>query len=125
VKRFICPGLLLFFLLPLPSAVPLCAQQLATLNVTVTDQSNAGIPRAQVTLKNTATGVKRSDISDAAGLAVLPGLSAGNYELTVEAAQFSASRSTLTLTVGQTASLPVILGVTAVKEQVEVRETAQ
>ena len=125
MKRIICRGLLLFFLFPLLNAVDLCAQQLATLNVTVTDQSNAGMPRARVTLKNKATGVTRSDVSDAAGLAVLPGLAPGNYELTVEAAQFSASRSTLTLTVGQTASLPVILGVTAVKEQVEVRETAQ
>jgi len=106
-------------------AVDLHAQQLATLNVNITDPSGAGIPRARVTLKNSATGVTRSDTSDAAGLAVIPGLSPGNYELTVDAAAFSATRSMIALTVGQTASLPVVLGVSAVKEQVEVRETAQ
>jgi hypothetical protein len=101
------------------------AQQLATLNVKIADQSGAGIPRARVTLKNSATGGARSDTSDVAGLAIIPGLSAGDYELTVEAAGFRPSRSSLTLTVGQTASLPVILGVTTVEEKVEVRETAQ
>jgi hypothetical protein len=106
-------------------AVDLHAQQLATLNVNIIDPSGAGIPRARVTLKNSATGVTRSDTSDAAGLAVIPGLSPGNYELTVDAAAFSATRSMIALTVGQTASLPVVLGVSAVKEQVEVRETAQ
>jgi hypothetical protein len=106
-------------------AVDLHAQQLATLNVNITDPSGAGIPRARVTLKNSATGVTRSDTSDAAGLAVIPGLSPGNYELTVDAAAFSATRSMIALTVGQTASLPVVMGVSAVKEQVEVRETAQ
>jgi hypothetical protein len=42
----------------------LCAQQLATLSVTVTDVSGAGIPRARVSLKNTETGAKRSDFSN-------------------------------------------------------------
>jgi hypothetical protein len=113
-----------FFLVPL-CAVALSAQQLATLNVAVIDQSGAAVPRAGVTLKNNSTGVTRSDTSNAAGLAVLPGLPAGNYELTVEAAELTVFRTALTLTVGQTASFPVLLGVNTVKEQVEVRETTQ
>jgi Carboxypeptidase regulatory-like domain/TonB dependent receptor len=117
--------ILFIFYLLLIAGTNLNAQQLATLSVNVTDQSGAAIPEARVTIKNKATGVTRTDVSDAAGLAVMPGLPAGNYELTVEAGSFIPSITTLTLAVGQTASLPVRLGVTAVKEQVEVRETAQ
>ena len=105
--------------------VALSAQQLATLNVNVTDPSGSGIPQARVTVKNVETGAKRSDVSNAAGLTVIPGLAAGSYELTVEAAQFSEYRANLTLTVGQIASLPVTLGVNTVREQVEVHETAE
>jgi Carboxypeptidase regulatory-like domain/TonB dependent receptor len=125
VKRSVFGGLLVISFLVFFQAVALHAQQLATLNVDVTDPSGAGIPRAQITLKNIATGVTRNQASDAAGLAVMPGLTPGKYELAVEANEFSASRTTITLTVGQTAYLPVILGVTSRKEQVEVRETAE
>jgi len=125
VKRRAFPKVLAFLFLVLFQAVDLHAQQLATLSVNVTDPSGAAIPRARVALKTTTTGVTRSASSDAAGLAVLPGLPAGSYELTVEAAEFSPSRSALTLSVGQIASRSVVLSVTTVKEQVEVRETAQ
>jgi hypothetical protein len=117
--------MVVFFCLFCLRTVSLPAQQLATLNVSVTDQSGAGVPRARVTVRNSETGVSRGDTSDAAGLAVLPGLPAGNYELTVEDAEFRPYRSTLTLTVGQAASLGVILGVRSVKEEVQVREAAQ
>ncbi len=101
------------------------AQQLAILNVSVTDQSGKSVPRARVILKNAATGVTRSGTSDVAGLAVFPGMPAGNYQMTVEDAGFGASQTALTLTVGQSASLPVVLGIATWKEQMEVCETAQ
>ena len=50
----------------------LSAQQLATLSVTVTDASGAGIPQARVSLKNTATGARRSDFSNREGLSSSP-----------------------------------------------------
>jgi hypothetical protein len=125
VKRSAFLKVLAFLFLGLFQAVDLHAQQLATLNVKVTDQSGAGIPLARVLLKTSATGVTRSATSDAAGLAVLAGLPPGSHELTVEAAEFGPSRSALTLSVGQIASLSVVLSVTTLKEQVEVRETAQ
>jgi hypothetical protein len=56
---------------------------------------------------------------------VFPGMPAGNYQMTVEAADFGASQTVLTLTVGQSASLPVVLSIATAKEQIEVRETAQ
>jgi hypothetical protein len=125
LKRSVFRRVLVFLSPVFLCAIDVGAQQLATLNVTVADRSGAAVPRAQVTLKNKATGATRNDTSNDAGLAVLPGLPPGSYELTVEATEFSAYRTALRLTVGQNASLPVILGLTTVKEQIEVRETSQ
>jgi hypothetical protein len=59
------------------------------------------------------------------GIAVTPGLPAGSYQMTVESDQFSSYQGTLTLTVGQNASVPVTLEIKAARETVEVQETAQ
>jgi hypothetical protein len=125
MRRTLFRGALALFLLRCALPAGLSAQQLATLNVSVTDQSAAGIPQARVTVKNTETGAKRTDLCNTAGLDVILGLPAGTYELTVEAPLFSSYRTTLTLAVGQIASLSVTLGVSGLKEQIEVREAAQ
>src|ERR1700740_1931570 len=57
------------------------AQELATLKVTVNDQTGAVVPGATVTLKNTATGAKRTDVTESNGLAVIPGIPPGSYEM--------------------------------------------
>ena len=101
------------------------AQELATLNVTVTDESGGVIPQARVALRNIETDAKRTGISSAAGMAVIPGLPAGNYELTVDAPRFASDKSPLTLTVGQIASFTAVLGVQGVTQQVAVHETVQ
>jgi Carboxypeptidase regulatory-like domain len=98
------------------------AQQLARLDVTITDRSGSGIPQARVTLKSSTMGLTRSGSTDLGGSVIFSGLPAGDYELLVEAADFSSSRSVLTLTVGQIASLRSVLGVSTEKEKVEVRE---
>src|SRR6266571_3633136 len=100
------------------------AQELATLKVTVNDQSGAVIPGATVTLKNTATGAKRTDVTESHGLSVIPGLPPGSYELTAEAKGFTARELPLSLSVGQTASLVVTLGGT-VLQQVQVQDVVQ
>jgi outer membrane receptor protein involved in Fe transport len=105
--------------------VQLSAQQLATLNVTVTDPSGSVISQARVTLRNIETDGKRTDLSSVTGVAVIPGLPAGRYQLIVESSQFSPYQASLSLTVGQNASLPVTLGLKTVREDVEVQETAQ
>jgi len=56
---------------------------------------------------------------------VIPGLPAGKYQLKVESDQFSSYQASLTLTVGQNASVPVTLGIKAVQVSVEVQESAQ
>src|SRR5438874_10498880 len=88
------------------------AQELATLKVTVNDQSGAVIPGATITRKNTATGAKRTDVTESDGLSVIPGLPPGSYELTAEAKGFTARERPVSLSVGEAASLVVNLGVT-------------
>src|SRR5690349_20280276 len=99
-------------------------QELATLKVTVNDQTGAVIPGASISLKNNQTGVKRSDVSESHGLSVIPGVPAGNYELTVDAKGFGQYKAPVSLSVGQTASLTITLGV-SVSEQVEVQDVIQ
>ena len=58
------------------------------------------------------------------GLAVMPGIPPGTYELTVTAKGFTSRKLSVSLTVGQTASVPVTMGLT-VKEEVQVQDVIQ
>ena len=98
------------------SSVNGLAQELATFKVTVNDQTGAVIPGATVALKNSQTGVSRSDITESHGLSVIPGIPPGNYELSVAAKGFTPRKLPVSLSVGQTASLTVTLGVTVTEE---------
>src|ERR1700734_2494607 len=106
-----------FVILVFACTVGLPAQELATLNVMVTDQSGGVIPQARVTIQSVGTGANRTEISSAAGLAVIPGLAAGEYDLTIDAARFNAYKSSLILRVGQIASFTAVLSVEGVKQQ--------
>lgn len=99
-------------------------QELAILKLTVNDQTGAVIPGAEVALKNAQTGISRSDVTESHGLSVIPGIPPGNYELTVTAKGFTSRKLSVSLSVGQTASVVVTLGLT-VKEEVEVRDIIQ
>ena len=108
----------LIFLLPMS----LHGQQLATLNITVADPSGSAVPEARITLRNMATGAKRAVLSSGTGIAVVPALWAGSYQLTVESDAFASYQVALTLAVGQIASLPVSLKIKTARETVEVHE---
>jgi hypothetical protein len=111
-------------LLLLAAAIPLHAQQFATLNLTVTDPAGSVVPRANVSVRNVDTGVVRTGVSDKLGQTVIPGLPAGEYKLTAAAEAFTSYETPLTLTVGQTASLRIMLRIRAATEQVVVRDNA-
>jgi hypothetical protein len=100
------------------------AQELAVLKVTVSDQTGAVIPGATVAIKNAQTGVTRSEVTESHGLAVMPGIPPGTYELTVTAKGFTPRKLSVSLSVGQTASVVVTLGLT-VKEEVQVQDIIQ
>lgn len=110
-------------LLAITAALPLHGQQFATLNLTVADPAGSVVTQANVSVRNVDTGVVRTGVSDKLGLISIPGLPAGEYKLTASADGFTAYETPLTLTLGQTASLKIMLRITAATEQVEVHDT--
>src|SRR6266849_6765499 len=107
------------------STVSVSAQQFATLNVTVNDQTGGAVLGANLVLRNTATGVERTAVTGENGLAVIPSPPPGSYDLTATHAEFAARTVKVQIAVGQIASVTISLGVSAKAETVEVTETAQ
>ena len=63
-------------------------QELATLNVSVTDPFGGAIPKAQIAIQSVETRATRNDATNGAGLVSVPGLPAGSYKLLVSAPEF-------------------------------------
>ncbi|WP_263374435.1 TonB-dependent receptor [Granulicella aggregans] len=114
-------GFALFFM----SLAPAYGQQFATLRLTVDDPQGIAVAQAKVTIRNSDTGVVRNEASDQRGVVSIPGLSAGQYTVTVDADSFASYQAPLVLTLGQVADLQVLLRIRTNTEQVEVRDTAQ
>jgi carboxypeptidase family protein/TonB-dependent receptor-like protein len=104
------------------AAIPIHAQVTgATISGTVTDASGAAIPGAQVSIKNTATGITRDTPTDSDGFYTVPNLPAGNYEVRVSAKGFStAVQSNITLGVGAQQQLNMAMKVGETSQTVEV-----
>jgi outer membrane receptor protein involved in Fe transport len=97
----------------------------ANLTGTVTDASGSGVPKANVSIKNTATGVVSDITTDSDGFYSAPNLLPGNYDITVSAPGFStAVQSGLTLTVGAVKALNIALKIGHATEKVEVTAIA-
>jgi hypothetical protein len=102
---------------------PLFGQQFATLKLTVVDPSGSVVAQAKVSVRNVDTGVIRTGDSDKAGIAVIPGLPAGQYTLTVDADSFASYQAPLLLTLGQVADVQIPLRIRTATQQVEVRDS--
>jgi hypothetical protein len=121
-------GFLVYMALALTGSVsaPVYAQVAgANLSGTVTDATGAGVPNADVSIKNAATGVARVITTDSDGFYSAPNLLPGIYDVTVAAPGFSTSVQTgLTLTVGASQALNIPLKVGHASERVEVTAVA-
>ncbi len=116
--RFIVVPILLLF-----AGLSLKAQQNSEIVGTVTDQTGAFVPGANLGLKQKETGFVYNATSNATGGYVFAGLNVGTYDLKVSAKGFETYQATgLTLNVSQTLANPVKLTVGA--ETVEVSVTA-
>jgi len=112
------PGLLLF------TALGLLAQDTATIAGTVTDQSGAAVPAAQVTLVNVATQFTRTMETNASGQYVAPTIPTGNYEVTVVKKGFERlQRSGIQLTAASTLSVDLQLALGSETQTVSVIDT--
>src|SRR5262249_7969149 len=76
-KRFETLRLTLLFAVLV--AAPAWAQSTATLQGTVTDAQSAVMPGVTVTIKNAATGLERTAVTDGAGQYVAASLPPGHY----------------------------------------------
>ncbi len=93
----------------------------ATIAGTVSDESGAVLPGANVVLTNQDTGITRTVTANAAGRYTAPALSLGNFEIRAQLAGFqTAVRSGIVLTVGRVAVVDLTLQVGAVTQTVEV-----
>jgi hypothetical protein len=93
----------------------------ADLQGVVRDQSGAVVSGATVTARNPATNTSKSTTSNADGAYLIVNLTPGDYEVTVEAANFKKSvLPAVTLTVGQRADLDIALEVGQVSEVVTI-----
>jgi len=102
------------------------AQRLdGSLRVTVTDNSQASIEDAKVTVANEATGVATSTTASSAGTYVFPNLLVGNYTVTVEKDGFKKSvQKGIAVASNQIAETKVQLELGSVSSVVEVQAGA-
>jgi len=97
----------------------------ASLSGTVTDQSQAAIPAAKLTITNVASGVSTNTMSDGSGHYALNGLLPGNYDLAVTATGFQTrTQKGIELAVGQVAREDIQLSVGQTSETVTVTADA-
>ena len=95
------------------------------LSGTITDPSGAGIPQAQVTIKNVATGVEHNTSTNESGFYILPNLLPGEYQLTITAKGFNAeSKSGITINVGARQVFDLVLQIGTVTHTVQVTTDA-
>ena len=66
----------------------------ATLGGTVTDPTGAIIPKAQILLKNEATGDQRTSVSNDSGVFSFSAVPSGNYDVTITASGFRGFQQT-------------------------------
>jgi Carboxypeptidase regulatory-like domain/TonB dependent receptor len=92
-----------------------------TITGTVTDSSQALVPGASVTVTDVDTGVAHEYSSNSAGIFVAPFLQPGQYKISASASNFgTVSASGITLQVGQTLTVNLVLTVQSANTTVEV-----
>ncbi|MGO9123506.1 MAG: carboxypeptidase regulatory-like domain-containing protein [Terriglobales bacterium] len=102
----------------------LFAQDTASITGTVTDQTGAAIPNAQVMVGNPEHGIKRSTTSNGSGDYLVSAIPPGSYNLTITAPGFKKYEATgIILRVAQKARADAALQVGAAKEEVLVEGT--
>jgi outer membrane receptor protein involved in Fe transport len=103
------------------------AQQItASIRGTVVDSSGAVVEGASVSAMQTETGLTRTAVTDHAGAYIILELPVGHYALQAEAKGFQKYvQQGITLSVNETAAIPVHLAVGSEAQQVEVNADAE
>ncbi|HKW19712.1 MAG TPA: TonB-dependent receptor [Terriglobales bacterium] len=105
--------------------VALChAQFTSNVQGAVQDPSGAVVPKATVTITNSATGASATTTTDQDGNFRFLSLAPGGYKLKVEASGYAPSQTDVRLLTEQNLNVPVTLKVGAVTEAVTVTEAS-
>jgi outer membrane receptor protein involved in Fe transport len=93
----------------------------ATLTGTVKDPSGSGVPKAEVAIMDTGTGIAHNVVTDDSGFYSVPNLLPGAYQIRVTAQGFSTlHRTGITLTVGAQQTIDFIMQLGQLNQTVEV-----
>jgi hypothetical protein len=104
------------------SALAQAGSGTSSLSGIVADSAGGVVPGATVVVTNTATGVKRSFITNSAGAFSAPALDVGTYSIAVSLQGFkTAVVNNVVLEVGSPRSVPITLEVGNLTETIEVR----
>src|SRR5262245_34759923 len=112
--------LIVNFLGILAIAVPALAQSTGTLQGAITDTQNAVMPGVTVTIKNTATALERTTVTDSAGQYVAASLQPGHYTVTAHLDGFQEQKAEIDIQPAQTTVQSFKLGVAAIQEALTV-----
>ena len=111
----------LALVLSLVAAGPATAQgTTGTIEGRVVDQQGLALPGANVTVKNVATGFKRSAVSDSSGAYLFPGLPVATYEVSVELTGFAAQSMKSVVNVQSTTTADFRMSVATMAEALTV-----
>lgn len=125
LKRFITGGLLLLFFSMLVGGSATAQQATAQVTGRITDTSGAIIVGAEVTLRNSQTGVTRKAVTNKDGEYLFTLVPIGNYELAVKQKSFQTyEQKGITLDINQNAKVDVALRAGAPTEVIEVNANA-
>ncbi len=106
---------------------PIAAQatiSYAELNGIIQDPSEQVIVGASVAVRNIGTNREYRAISGSSGTYVLPNLPPGRYELSVSYAGFNEYKSSVDLSVGQTATVNITMSIAGTEQMVTVTDLA-
>ena len=92
----------------------------ATLSGRVADPTDAVVPGAQISARQTETNLTNSTTTDHDGRFRFPYLKPGPYEISVRAPGFAEIKRTVTVTLGMAFDLPISLSVAAIQTDVNV-----
>jgi hypothetical protein len=114
-------GLLLTAVLP-QNAAAQATIAFGQLNGTVKDPTDKVIVGATIELRNAGTNRAYNTVSNSSGIYVLPNLPPGRYDMSVAYTGFAPYKSTVEISVGQTATINVDLKVAGTNEMVTITD---
>lgn len=125
--RYVLPpaAWLSLLLLPVFISSPAFGQAFGTISGTITDQSDAVVPGAKVTITESDTGFSRNAVADSNGYYVVPNLRPTKYNLSVLATGFKKfAEQNIPLLANQAATVDIRLQVGSVTQTLEVSVAA-